>query len=277
MDHNTDHVSPSAAQAASQPPSQPSSQHGSQATSSDALSHASAPRVNAYQQAIGAPLPDWTPRPLPERTVIDGQYCRLEPLNATQHAETFWNAVRSAPDDRAWTYLAVGPFADGDAYREHLAHTAASQDPLHYAVVDKRTGQAVGSLALMRIDPKNGVIEVGFVTFTPLLQRTPLSTEAQFLLMRYVFEHLGYRRYEWKCDSLNAPSRTAAERLGFQFEGIFRQAIVYKGRSRDTAWFSIMDHEWPDIRTAFERWLAVENFDGQGQQLTRLQALRELP
>lgn len=261
MDQTADPHKSSASQTASQTASQSTLQ----------------PLVNAYQQAIGAPLPEWTTRPLPERKIIEGHYCRLEPLTPAQHAEALWQAVSSAPDERTWTYLAVGPFSDADVYRHHLTHAAASTDPLHYAVIDNRTGLAVGSLALMRIDPKNGVIEVGHVTFTSLLQRTALSTEAQFLLMRYVFEQLGYRRYEWKCDSLNAPSRAAAERLGFQFEGIFRQAIVYKGRSRDTAWFSIMDHEWPDIRTAFERWLAEENFDKQGQQLTRLQALRELP
>jgi len=251
-------------------------QSGAQTGAQTDSHSAGQPAVNAYQQAIGAPLPDWTARPLPERKVIDGHYCRLEPLTH-DHADALWDAVSSAPDGRAWTYLPVGPFAHKDDYLDHITRAAASRDPLHYAVIDKRSGLAVGSLALMRIDPKNGVIEVGHVTFSPLLQRTPLSTEAQFLLMRYVFEQLGYRRYEWKCDSFNAPSRAAAERLGFQFEGIFRQAIVYKARSRDTAWFSIMDHEWPGLRTAFERWLATENFDAEGQQLTRLQALRELP
>jgi len=270
MDQNADHPLPHASQTPSgtsfqTPPADSTTERTTQ------------PLLNAYQQAIGAPLPGWTTRPLPERKIIEGQYCRLEPLTPAQHADGLWQAVSSAPDERAWTYLSVGPFAHADEYRNYLTQAAASQDPLHYAVIDKRTGLAVGSLALMRIDPKNGVIEVGHVTFTTLLQRTPLSTEAQFLLMEYVFEQLGYRRYEWKCDSLNAPSRAAAERLGFQFEGIFRQAIVYKGRSRDTAWFSIMDHEWPDVRTAFERWLAAENFDAQGKQLTRLQALRELP
>ena len=137
-------------------------------------------------------------------------------------------------------------------------------------MVDRTTGKAVGTLALMRMDPGNGVIEVGHVTFSPKLQRTALSTEAQYLLMRRVFDELGYRRYEWKCDSLNAPSRATAQRLGFQFEGIFRQAVVYKGRTRDTAWFSIIDSEWPARRAAFERWLAPENFDENGVQRRRL-------
>ncbi|ONQ53145.1 GNAT family N-acetyltransferase, partial [Burkholderia cenocepacia] len=133
-----------------------------------------------------------------------------------------------------------------------------------YTVIDRATGRAVGTLALMRIDPANGVIEVGSVTFSPLLKRTPVSTEAQFLLMKYAFDTLGYRRYEWKCDDLNAPSRKAAARLGFRYEGTFRQAIVYRGRNRDTAWFSIIDGEWPDVRAAFEAWLAPENFDAEG-------------
>jgi RimJ/RimL family protein N-acetyltransferase len=281
MTQNTDQPLSSASQSASQSALQPASQLALPPTSSTVAQPiaqgTSQALTNAYHQAIGAPLPEWTTRPLPERKTIEGRYCRLEPLTPAQHAEGLWQAVSSAPDGRDWTYLTVGPFAQADAFLSHLTQAAASEDPLHYVVIDKRSGLAVGSLALMRIDPKNGVMEVGHVTFTSLLQRTPLSTEAQFLLMQYAFEQLGYRRYEWKCDSLNAPSRAAAERLGFRFEGIFRQAIVYKGRSRDTAWFSILDHEWSDLRTAFERWLAPENFDAQGQQLTRLQALRELP
>lgn len=168
----------------------------------------------------------------------------------------------------------MGPFETAQGYREYCERAAASEDPLHFAVIARASGRAVGTLALMRIDPPNGVAEVGHVTFSPLLKRTPVSTEAQFLLMRRVFDELGYRRYEWKCDSLNAPSRQAALRLGFQFEGIFRQAVVYKGRSRDTAWFSIIDGEWPARRAAFEQWLAPENFDAQGRQRARLQALR---
>lgn len=142
-------------------------------------------------------------------------------------------------------------------------------------MIDRASGHAVGTLALMRQDPAHGVIEVGHVTFSPKLKQTPLSTEAQYLLMAHVFEQLGYRRYEWKCDSLNAPSRRAAERLGFRFEGIFRQAIVYKERSRDTAWFSIIDSEWPKLREAFEAWLAPENFDAEGRQRRSLVELRE--
>ncbi|AZY49003.1 GNAT family protein [Bordetella avium] len=230
--------------------------------------------LNPYEQPIGAPMPDWTPRLPPPRTPIDGRFCRLEPLDAELHAEDLYTAYRAAPDGRDWTYLAVGPFDSPQRYRDYCERASASIDPLHFAVIDRASGRAVGTLALMRMDPVNGVIEVGHVTFSPLLKRTPISTEAQFLLMRRVFDELGYRRFEWKCDSLNGPSREAAARLGFQFEGIFRQAVVYKGRSRDTAWFSIIDSEWPALRAGFERWLSPENFDAEGRQVARLQSLR---
>lgn len=231
--------------------------------------------TNPYQQAIGSPLPEWLPRPRPQRLSIAGRYCRLEPLAAQRHAADLFAAYSQAPDGRDWTYLPCGPFADAASYVSHVEKIEAGNDPLHYAVIDLKTARAIGTLALMRIDPDNGVIEVGHVTFSPAMKRSPLSTEAHFLLMQYVFDALGYRRYEWKCDSLNTPSRQAAERLGFQFEGLFRQALVYKQRTRDTAWFSIIDGEWPACRIAFERWLATENFDAQGQQRNSLSKLRE--
>lgn len=230
--------------------------------------------LNLYQQPIGEPLPNWSARAQPPRSPIEGRYCRLEPLDSQRHAADLFAAYSKAPDGRDWTYMPVGPFADAAGYRDHAERAAASTDPLHYAVIELKTGRAVGTLALMRIDPANGVIEVGHVAFSPLLKRTPVSTEAHYLLMKHAFDQLGYRRYEWKCDSLNAPSRQAAGRLGFQFEGIFRQAVVYKGRSRDTAWFSILDREWPALRAAFERWLAPDNFDAQGQQRTSLKDMR---
>lgn len=230
--------------------------------------------TNEYGQPIGAPVPSWSPRPAPSAVTLEGTYCRIEPLDAQRHAQDLYEAYRAAPDGRDWTYLSVGPFAEIEDFRRHAEAAAHSTDPMHFAVVDRKTGKAVGTLALMRIEPKSGVIEVGFVTFSPLLKRTPLSTEAQYLLMAYVFDELGYRRYEWKCDSLNAPSRKAAERLGFQFEGVFRQAVVYKGRSRDTAWFSILDSEWPAQKQAFQAWLAADNFDEQGRQRHSLDALR---
>ncbi|OZI44822.1 GNAT family N-acetyltransferase [Bordetella genomosp. 5] len=230
--------------------------------------------LNPFGQPIGEPLPGWTARPVPPRTPIEGRYCRLEPLDAARHAAELHAAYSQAPDGRDWTYLSVGPFEDAARYRDFAERAAASNDPLHHTVIDLATGRAVGTLALMRIDPPAGVIEVGFVTYSPLLQRSRASTEAQYLLMRRAFDELGYRRYEWKCDSLNAPSRRAAERLGFEYEGLFRQATVYKGRSRDTAWFSILDSEWPAVKAGFEAWLAPSNFDADGNQRQSLAALR---
>ncbi|MFF2630293.1 GNAT family N-acetyltransferase [Kitasatospora griseola] len=231
-------------------------------------------RLNAHGQPVGHPLPDWTARPAPARVTLDGRFCRVEPLDVDRHADDLYAAYALAADGRDWTYLTVGPFDGPAAHREHLAKTARTDDPLHYAVVDLRSGRAVGTLALMRQDPANGVVEVGSVAFSPLLKRTAVSTEAQFLLMSYVFDELGHRRYEWKCDTLNAPSREAALRLGFTFEGVFRQAVVYKGRNRDTAWYSVIDAEWPQVGKALREWLAPDNFDADGRQRRSLSAVR---
>ncbi len=230
--------------------------------------------VNPYQQPIGPALPGWTPRARPQRTVVEGTGCRLEPLDAQRHEASLYQAFAHAPDGRDWTYMTVGPFEDRSAFHTFAEGAAGSSDPLFFAVIDKRAGRAVGALSLMRIDAANGVIEVGNVMFSPLLKQKPISTEAQYILMKHVFEDLRYRRYEWKCDSLNEPSRRTATRLGFQFEGIFRQALVYKGRSRDTAWYSVVDSEWPRLRDAFEGWLAPGNFDAHGKQLRTLEAVR---
>ena len=231
-------------------------------------------RLNEFQQPIGDPLPQWAARALPPGAPLEGRYCRLERLDPKRHAADLYRAYSAAQDGRDWTYLSIGPFTDESSYFAHAEHAAASTDPLHYAVVDSRTQRAVGTLALMRIDRAHGVVEVGHVTFSPLLKRKPISTEAQYLLMRHVFDDIGYRRYEWKCDSLNAPSRKTAQRLGFQFEGIFRQAIVYKGRSRDTAWYAIIDRDWPQQRAAFEAWLSPQNFDAEGRQRLSLTDIR---
>jgi RimJ/RimL family protein N-acetyltransferase len=209
----------------------------------------------------------------PPRNPIEGRYCRLEPMDVERHARELYEAYATAPDGRDWTYMSGGPFPDFDSYYAYATRMAASPDPLHHVVVDGETGKAVGTLALMRIDVANGVVEVGHVAYSPLLKRTRAGTEAQYLLMRRAFDELGYRRYEWKCDALNAPSRRAALRYGFTFEGIFRQAIVYRGRSRDTAWFSMTDGEWPAIGRGFEQWLSPENFDEQGRQRAELAAL----
>jgi RimJ/RimL family protein N-acetyltransferase len=231
-------------------------------------------RRNVYDQPIGEPVPGWSPRPLPAAVTLDGAHCRLEPLNADRHAAQLSAAYASGPDQRDWTYMFTGPFEDPQEYRRWAEQAAAGQDPRHYAVVAAADGTAVGTLALMRQDPDHGVVEVGSVMFSPLMMRRPISTEAQFLAMRYAFEDLGYRRYEWKCDSLNAPSRRTAERLGFTFEGVFRQAVVYKGRNRDTAWYSVTDTEWPAARHAFEAWLSPGNFDDRGSQRRTLAELR---
>lgn len=229
---------------------------------------------NIFGQPIGAALPGWTQRALPAAEPIAGRYCRIEKLDPARHAADLFAAYSEAPDGRDWTYMFSEPFTDDVQYDEYARNAAASRDPLHHAIIDTGSGKPLGTAALMRADPVHGAIEVGHVAYAPRLQRTRAGTEAMFLLMRYVFDELGYRRYEWKCDSLNAPSRRAALRYGFRFEGIFRQAVVYKGRNRDTAWYSIIDGEWPALRAAFEAWLAPANFDAQGHQRRALEAMR---
>jgi RimJ/RimL family protein N-acetyltransferase len=231
--------------------------------------------ADACGQPVGEPLPGWSPRPPPKRTRLVGRYAGVRPLDVERDAHALFDAYMLAPDGRDWTYLFYERPGSYAACREYLAALASSDDPLHYAIIDGSSERAVGTAALMRIEPVHGVIEVGSITYSPPLKKTPAGTEAMYLLMRYVFDDLGYRRYEWKCDSLNAPSRAAAQRYGFQFEGIFRQAIVYKNRNRDTAWFSIIDSEWPRIRAAFEKWLLPENFDAHGQQQQSLTAIRD--
>ena len=228
------------------------------------------PRLNEFMQPIGEPVADWKGAQLPGREPLVGRYCRIERVDVEQHVEDLYEAYSAAADGRDWTYLAVGPFHQLEAYREHLTKAAALTDPMHHAVIDLATGKAIGTLALMRIDAANGVIEVGHVTYSPRLKKTRIASEAMALLMKHVFEDLGYRRFEWKCDSLNGPSRAAALRYGFRFEGIFRQAIVYRGRNRDTAWFSVIDSEYPALRTGFAQWLDERNFDAQGNQVERL-------
>ncbi|MDF2825514.1 MAG: hypothetical protein K0R68_2922, partial [Mycobacterium sp.] len=201
-----------------------------------------------------------------------GRYCALESLDPARHADSLYAAYAAAADVRDWTYLSFGPFGTPKSYRDWVDAAASSRDPRHYACIDSTTGRALGTLSLMRQDAANGAVEVGNVVFSRALQRTPISTEAQFLLMRHVFEDLGYRRYEWKCDSLNEPSRRAAVRLGFTYEGTFRHAVVYKGRNRDTAWYAMTDNDWPRVMAAFERWLSPDNFDAQGAQIAPLRS-----
>ncbi|HEV2545797.1 MAG TPA: GNAT family protein [Stellaceae bacterium] len=231
-------------------------------------------RINHLGQPIGFPLPDWQPRQRPPATPMRGRTCDVVPLDPAQHAPDLFAAAELDTDGRNWTYLAVGPFLRYDDFRAWLDGAATDSERVFYATIDGKTGRATGVASYLRIDVAVGSIEVGHIYYSPLLQRRPAATETMYLMMRRVFDELGYRRYEWKCDALNAPSRAAAERLGFRFEGIFRQATVYKQRNRDTAWFSIIDGEWPALKAAFEAWLAPENFDAEGKQRRSLASLR---
>jgi len=230
--------------------------------------------LNSFGQPVGSSLSGWAERPFPPLTPMLGRTCSLEPLDAERHATDLHAAYAEAPDGRDWTYMFVGPFAGLSDYVRYVSGEAAKRDPQHHVILDTATGKPVGTAALMRIDPPNGVIEVGHVTYSPRLKRSRAGTEAMFLLMTRVFDELKYRRYEWKCDSLNAPSRRAAMRYGFAYEGTFRQAIIYKGRNRDTAWYAMTDRDWPLVRAAFEHWLAPENFDPHGAQRRSLSDIR---
>lgn len=225
---------------------------------------------NAFDQAVGAPMPDWQGATPVTPLTLQGRYTRLEPLEPARHADDLVAAFASAPDGRDWTYMLAGPFEQEAALRDYLRQISQSRDTWHFAVFDMARERFIGTLALMRCDAANGVIEVGHVSFAPLLKRSRVATEAVHLLAAHVFERLGYRRFEWKCDAFNAPSRSAALRFGFSYEGTFRQVLVYKGRTRDTAWFSMLDSEWPQRAAAQRRWLAPENFDADGQQRARL-------
>jgi len=221
--------------------------------------------MNALGQLHGLPVPQWQPCPAPQALVLEGQYCRLEPLSAERHAAALFESMRSDAEGANWTYLGYGPFADLASYQQWLRSMEGLADPQFYTIMERDSGHAVGLASYLRIDPANGVIEVGHLNFSPRLQRTVAATEAMYLMMRHAFE-LGYRRYEWKCNALNVPSRRAAERLGFLFEGLFRQSMISKGRNRDTAWYSILDGEWPAVRQRLEQWLAIDNFDSHGMQ-----------
>jgi RimJ/RimL family protein N-acetyltransferase len=229
---------------------------------------------NELDQPVGFRVRGWSPRPLPPRAPMAGRFCTVEPLDPARHAAQLFAAYVEDREGRLWTYLPRGPFATIEDYRRWAEDAAGRDDPLIHAIIDNATGDAVGTAAYMRIEPAVGVIEVGSITYSPRLQRRPEATEAMYLMMRRVFDELGYRRYEWKCDSLNASSRAAARRLGFQYEGLFRQATMTRGRNRDTAWFSVLDREWPALQAAFERWLDPANFDAAGQQRQSLARLR---
>jgi RimJ/RimL family protein N-acetyltransferase len=232
--------------------------------------------VNELGQPVGAAVPDWRPADWPPEDGMSGQYCRLERLNQEAHSSALFAANLTDATGANWTYLPYGPFQDLESYRGWVDEVATQVDPMFFTVIDTATERAVGVASYLRTDQEAGSIEVGHINYSPQLQRKRAGTEAMFLMMRRVFEELGYRRYEWKCNALNAASRAAALRLGFVYEGTFRNSGVVKGRNRDTAWFSVTDQDWPSIKRAFESWLDPANFDLTGAQRSPLMA-RQLP
>jgi RimJ/RimL family protein N-acetyltransferase len=235
------------------------------------LSPSLQPRANASGQVIGKALPDFIPRPPLPETDMTGHYARLEAFDTDKHAIDLFTAY-SANDGDMWTYMPVEPFHDAATMARHIRDGIADKGFQTFAIIDSATGKALGQASYMRQDPANGSVEVGWVAFSPALQRSRIATDAMYLMMVRAFAH-GYRRYEWKCDQLNIPSNRAALRLGFQFEGVFRNAMVIKGRRRDTAWYSLIAEDWPQAKARLETWLDPANFDGAGQQITPLRAL----
>ena len=227
------------------------------------------PASSVYPEEMSL-LENSGPASWPARVTLTGRFTTLVPLDASLHADDLWNSGLNDPaNDDLWLYMGDGPYADAASFRAAIEKKAASEDPLFFAIL-QNAKKAIGYASLMRIDTANRAIEVGHIMYTPLLQRTPAATVAMYLLARYIFEDLGYRRYEWKCNSCNEPSRRAAARLGFTYEGLFRQHYIIKGRNRDTSWFSMLDSEWTARKQAFEAWLAPANFDAQGCQINGL-------
>ena len=230
-------------------------------------------KTNEFQP-LGDALPNWKAPPRPPRDLaLDGQYARLTPLDAEVHAALLYRAY--AGHDHVWAYLPIGPYSSAAQYHRWVREAQNSEDPQFFAVLNRDSGNFEGTLSLLRIAPDAGSIEVGFINFSPALQQTRAATEAIYLTMQWAFD-AGYRRFEWKCDALNGPSRRAAQRLGLSYEGVFRQAKVVKGRNRDTAWFAAIDTEWPALREAFGAWLSPTNFDPRGQQIESLSDLTRL-
>lgn len=227
-------------------------------------------KINELGQLIGDALPNFKPGDLPKLERLEGQYVIVECLSKDKHGADLYEVYGPNSPADMWTYLFQNPVQSQEEWSALLDQMLAAQDRFYYAIVDKESGKALGTFALMRIDRGSRVIEVGSVTYSPQLKRTRLATEAQYLLACYVFEELEYRRYEWKCDALNQPSRYAAERLGFIYEGTFRQAVVYKGRNRDTDWLAMIDKDWPAVKIRLEKWLSPDNFDENGQQIKAL-------
>ena len=228
--------------------------------------------LNSLGQPVGCALDGWTAPPPPSPRSLVGRHCRVEPLDPARHTADLYEATAADNEGRIWTYLNYGPFGSPAELRSWAEAAAASEDPLFFTIVDEADGRAAGVASYLRIAPAVGSIEVGSICYPPRLQRTTAATEAMVLMMRNAFE-LGYRRYEWKCDALNAPSIVAAERLGFTFEGVFRQATIFRGRNRDTAWFAIVDRDWKQLESCYEHWLTPGNFDAAGAQRESLSAL----
>lgn len=227
-------------------------------------------KINELGQPIGDALLNFKPGDLPKMERLEGRYVIVECLSKDKHGADLYEVYGPDSPANMWTYLFQNPVQSQEEWSALLDQMLAAQDRFYYAIVDKESGKALGTFALMRINRGSRVIEVGSVTYSPQLKRTRLATEAQYLLARYVFEELEYRRYEWKCDALNQPSRYAAERLGFIYEGTFRQAVVYKGRNRDTDWLAMIDKDWPAVKIRLEKWLSPDNFDENGQQIKAL-------
>ncbi|SCU84464.1 LAME_0C09560g1_1 [Lachancea meyersii CBS 8951] len=227
-------------------------------------------QTNAHGQTVGDDVANCEVREFPKQVTLNGQYCRLEPLDVKKHSVELYKAFQTTDVDRLLTYLIVKPFSTLQEYENLILEFLNMENSVHYAIINVENLRPCGTICLQRIDVQNGIAEIGFVIFSPELQRTIAATEVQYLLLKHVFDQLAYRRCEWKCDILNAPSRNCALRLGFKYEGLFRRSAIYKGRNRDTEWFSIVEDEWPGVRQAFEKWLSPENFqDGQQKQRLR--------
>jgi RimJ/RimL family protein N-acetyltransferase len=231
-------------------------------------------KVNAADGRVSTDLKNWRPRPRPERVPLDGRYVRLEPLSAAAHGDGLFEAATVPDADQRFRYLGEFPPQSRAAFQPWLDKSEASVDPLYFAVVDKKSGKVAGRQTFLRMAPADGVIEIGHIYWGPLISRQPAATEAHFLFMQYAFDGLGYRRWEWKCNNANEPSKRAADRFGFTFEGIFRQHMVIKGENRDTAWYSIIDGEWPALKSAYREWLDPANFRPDGKQKRRLEEIR---
>ena len=228
--------------------------------------------VNALDLPLGEPVENWSPPPRPPRRAMAGRTCLVEPLDIDKHSADLFRANRLDREDRIWVYLPYGPFDTLADYRKWLAATCLGDDPLFFSIVNRQTGKAAGVASYLNINPAAGSIEVGHINYSPAMQNTALATEAMYLMMANIFA-LGYRRYEWKCNALNQRSCAAATRLGFTFEGAFRQMLVVKGRNRDSAWYSVIDKEWRALQPAFQTWLAADNFDANGGQRQSLSTL----